>query len=356
MGQRSNGSAPVPLAVLVVALFGGLSAVVLGMPGPRAERGIRGHELVEQHLVVLDVGDVVLDVGLLDVIVVERRDLRRLRALRRDGARPLGRAVRGLPGPDRTLVPPGHEQVWEGGVTPVVPQVACACGCGMPTGLTCAASASLVAGTSCSAGVPACTAVPLVEQMCATLTGDISCSPAGAGSIGLLAKPMGGMCAPSPPVAVPPATWTTSYVACEPSAAPAPCDGGVCAPNSAGGSFKLCVSTTSAVSACPAPYAMMTTIFTQLDDTRACSACTCGPPGAKCEGGVAELSFGPQCSGANSSTVDVPSCTLTNVVTGLSASLLLTTAPTPSDGMCIPSTGTLTGGVTADEPTTICCM
>ena len=107
---------------------------------------------------------------------------------------------------------------------------------------------------------------------------------------------------------------------------------------------------------CPeGPYSVRTLIQTDFDDTRGCTACTCGDPvGDNCDA-VTKLFSDQSCAMPSNSYPDNATCVSFGgaLPTG---SLLVHVPNGPGGGTCTPSgasasTGTLVG----KSPLTVCC-
>jgi hypothetical protein len=225
--------------------------------------------------------------------------------------------------------PPYDRSAYTGYGALAVPSPQCACTCGSPTGGNCAAALNLYESSDCS-GTPCFTnpAAP-VGGAC---TGLNDC---GAGSASMMtaagAVGSGATCTATPTGTVPKAAFTQSASACAPSAAPAACDGGICASGQ-----KLCVLQ-SGDRACPASFGTKSVFYAGVDDTRACD-CSCSAPQ------TCAVFFYPNnmciaAQGISSSTCQMRFSNINAV---------------RNTGTCTSNLST-TGTVTPQMPTTVCC-
>jgi hypothetical protein len=159
-------------------------------------------------------------------------------------------------------------------------------------------------------------------------------------------------------------TWTDFARACTPVQLPTPgtCKGGdLCLPAPAQ-PFppRFCVLHTGVANSCPGTaYTDGPHIYysDQVTDTRACSACSCGPvAGGGCRlpsiAGFPYLDTVCAVPGAGPFAVPTP-CLPILTAKGFK----LSTSPTVTDGGCAPdpSGGQPTGRATPTAPTTLCC-
>jgi hypothetical protein len=236
---------------------------------------------------------------------------------------------------------------------PSVGSSSCACMCGDATGIVCSSgTASIIdAGTGITAcevivrGKPAVwSAAPGVCTLATMSTMDMDKV-----SLSLPVPDAMGSCAASPVNTLPAPSFaeqtrtcsggTTTAVGCT--------SGQVCAPQ-AFAPYKLCVSRPGDF-ACPTGYTQATTTYDGVQDTRACSACSCGAAASTCDG---EVDVTNTCTGASRILETTVSGCGTNAI---SAGWGGTYTPKPS-GKCVPSSSTLSGAVTPTGDTTVCCM
>lgn len=108
---------------------------------------------------------------------------------------------------------------------------------------------------------------------------------------------------------------------------------------------------------CPAAFPTKAETFSTTNDTRACSACTCGAADTQCSAGSFTVYDDPVCGngGSNPITVSGSDCpSVQNHMDNNTASYRAT-AGTLS-GTCPPSGGAPTGTVTGDDAGTLCCQ
>ncbi|MDP9150768.1 MAG: hypothetical protein M3O36_12630 [Myxococcota bacterium] len=244
----------------------------------------------------------------------------------------------------------------------VAPIPTCGCQCGAPTGVSCSAPAVSFypgAGPTCSGPKPACATLDLVSGVCTRVDTSANCISPVSGvtmsSPGSTAS--GGSCAPLATSAVPVAGWGTSARACVSAAVTAQADcgaGNLCAPipNPQYGA-SLCVSHGGDVTCPTAGYTTRQLYYGGIDDTRACSPCSCGGvTGTTCAANFDVFTSNSMggCA-ASKVTYQTPfSCSPVQQP----ASFLLTL--TPSVGSCRPSVSTPTGVASPVRPTTVCCL
>jgi len=248
--------------------------------------------------------------------------------------------------------------VFEGNGGLVAPAASCsACVCSPAQGGACSSPLlSFYSDSSCTA---ACgTAMSFPAATCAV-------PPACAASfeVGTSEATAAGTCTPSGGTAtLPPVTWSQLALACAPAAAAArgTCSADqLCVPSpSTPFPPRLCVMQTGQAASCPGktyvggPYIYHAA---QVDDTRRCTPCACGPPtGASCSFATI-AGFGhidTACSPIVTTPFSVPSAcrSLKN-----SASLSVTSAPNLTPGTCQPSGGDPAGAVTTTASITFCC-
>jgi hypothetical protein len=237
------------------------------------------------------------------------------------------------------------------------PAASCACTCGQASGVQCSSPAlTFYSGsTTCTLGSP-CSTVVLGPGACTPVDVSTACGT----SVGAFmtvppSTALQGTCGAVPAVTVPPSTWTSQTRACAAAVAPARADcaaGNVCAPapSSPFGS-TLCVEQSGNVPACPTGYTARSVSYGAVDDTRACSACTCGPvTGASCGGSVTQ--FASTDGGCQSGQIIYPlgqSCDPVQQPADLEVTV------TASGGSCAPGPTAAIGAASAAQPTTFCC-
>ncbi|HEX8793154.1 MAG TPA: hypothetical protein VF765_19555 [Polyangiaceae bacterium] len=232
----------------------------------------------------------------------------------------------------------------------------CGCGCG-PSTTTCdPPTMAFEDSTTCSSTPVTCASVMLMPGTCETVNEKAACLGASLLDITLLGGGQSvGDCTPQPSRTVPPYSWTDQARGCVSTVAPAQVDcgsGQICAPKPEPGfDSRLCVAHAGDV-ACPGGgYGVKHTFFTQVDDTRDCSACTCGPPsGGSCSFSITAYSSADQSCTGNPITYG-PGTKCAGVAQPTDMRLLLF----PTNGACGPSTSAPTGTATPVGAVTVCC-
>jgi hypothetical protein len=240
------------------------------------------------------------------------------------------------------------------------------CSCSVPQAVTCSPpQLTFYSDTQCSnvCGADAGSAA-LTTTACAAVP-STSCALYYAISS---SAPSGGSCNVDGGVATIPAiTWSDNALACTPVSLPerGSCRGGeLCLPAPAQ-PFppRFCVLQSGAATSCPSSgYTDGPHVYyaDQVDDTRACSACDCGPvSGATCRyppGGVAGFPYFDTSCGVPSSgpfSVPAPCVPVLTMVKGFR----LGTLPNLNPGQCSPveGTGAPMGAATPTNPTSLCC-
>lgn len=235
------------------------------------------------------------------------------------------------------------------------PAATCGCACGA-SATTCQPPKMTFSNAATCGSAVACAATVLTPGACMTLDETGQCPGATILDITLAAGTFTtGSCTAQPSRNVPSSTWGTQARGCISTASPEQADcgsGKICAPAPGTGfDAKLCISHSGDVLCPGGGYGVKHLFYTSVDDTRDCTACTCGnPTGGSCDFSVAAyptqnqqcsgnpITYGPgtQCAG-----VDQP------------ADFRLTL--TPTDGSCAAGTSTATGTAVAAGPVTVCC-
>ncbi len=236
------------------------------------------------------------------------------------------------------------------------PAASCGCACGASP-ITCnPPTMAFYDSATCNATPVACATIMLTPNVCETVDERSHCTPATSLDITLVSgSSTMGNCPPQASRTVPPYSWGVQARGCASTIAPAQVDcsaGQICAPKPESGfDQKLCISHVGDV-ACPGGgYGLKHVFYTSVDDTRDCSACTCGPPSGgscdftvtgysssnlSCAGGAISYGAGTKCAG-----VQQP------------GDFRLTIAST--NGSCGPNTSSPTGTATPTGPVTVCC-
>ena len=136
-------------------------------------------------------------------------------------------------------------------------------------------------------------------------------------------------------------------------------NGGVCAPAASGNGFSLCI-VHAGTPGCPAAFSHSYVVGNGVDDTRGCSACTCGGDTAQpC--GNASLTLFPEssCSDGGESVQANNSCNGFPGTDGTGAPTYVayeySAGPVQGEG-CPPSSVSPTGSVSLTGPHTVCCQ
>jgi hypothetical protein len=157
--------------------------------------------------------------------------------------------------------------------------------------------------------------------------------------------------------------WNTSAYACEGIAnGTCPGAGDVCSPKpppDAG--FTLCVSREGDdppdIVPCPPGYPKPYVFYRHATDTRACSACTCGPPQGSACSSLVTLYTDDMCSaevGAITATSSAPVCQYVPLGSPLKSKTA--TPPQYTPGSCQSGGGEPSGSVQPTYPFTFCCQ
>ncbi|MEZ4300654.1 MAG: hypothetical protein R3B70_37300 [Polyangiaceae bacterium] len=166
-----------------------------------------------------------------------------------------------------------------------------------------------------------------------------------------------GTCAPSAVDFPNKDTWNKQVESCD-LAIGGGCNGTqVCAPKSADGGPR-CIRK-AGDNACPAgAYSVKTVVYTDADDTRSCTSCTCGAGNATCSGESVTVYDSDQCGNqGNENPAVIDSATCDNVSSLLdfgSWSMKATLAQ--AKGSCPPGGGEPDGAVTPKGTVTYCCL
>lgn len=221
----------------------------------------------------------------------------------------------------------------------------CDCSCGPPTpDGPCPSSFPVqIYGTN-QCGATACDTVT-VTGSCAGVQSN--CTFAN----GMQAKPTPptASCTPSADVRVVPAEWKSKTRTCEIERPP---EQGACAADEkcvplphAPMEPRPCITMAGDVACPPGSYAVRRVFYTSANDTRGCTACTCGAASTSCSGSITE------CSGSSSPIALPTDCSKLNDPSGIKL-----TGPLVLDaGTCTPSAVQPTGDVAPQGATTVCC-
>jgi hypothetical protein len=149
-------------------------------------------------------------------------------------------------------------------------------------------------------------------------------------------------------------TFVDEHTACAIELTPTGCPAGLlCAPNPPAGFIpRYCVSSPTALDECPIEYPHeRMVLYTDHDDTRACTACGCAAPTAHvCPGTATRYSEGACAGGGNALGYTPGLCVgLTNVDS------IRVDVGSPGGGTCAKTGGVVEGGVTRAAPLKVCC-
>ncbi len=208
---------------------------------------------------------------------------------------------------------------------------------------------------SCMAAPATCATVTLMPNVCKTLDETSACNSSLLDITLLGGSTFASTCTAQPARTVPPYSWAEQARGCVSTVAPAQVDcasGQICAPKPEQGfGARLCVGHAGDVPCPGGGYGVKHTFYTSVDDTRDCSACTCGPPtGGSCTFSVASYSSSDSSCTGNAITYG-PGTKCAGV--GQPADFRLQLSPT--NGSCGPSTSAPTGAATPSGPVTVCC-
>ncbi|HEX8796330.1 MAG TPA: hypothetical protein VF765_35510 [Polyangiaceae bacterium] len=267
---------------------------------------------------------------------------------------------------DGTITPPPCDSgfssmpTYDGNDQLTAPAATCGCSCDGATGVQCAAPTLSVYSLMGCAASDLCATHVLGAGQCASI--DFSSGCGGGPTLVELALPegaaSGGSCSPQPSKALPPTSWSAAGRACAPASPPAPANcpaQSVCAPRSSSPYLQgLCIMH-DGDAACPAlGYSVKHVLYAGIDDTRDCTACTCGGvTGSSCT--TTLLTFPPGTPGctATPNTLTAPVTCSTGIPAQQSNALLKMGA---TGGTCTPGNVQPTGSATPAGPTTFCCL
>ncbi len=241
--------------------------------------------------------------------------------------------------------------LFEGKGDLVAPGATCtSCGCGGPTGVSCA---DPVVTTY---DAPGCMGTGTSQ------TATTSCGTILAAAVTVAAPQVTGSCAPTGGVAssTPPA-WGTQALAC-PVSPTGTCSGGALCVPAPPSSSAVCVMQMGAATACPAGYPAGPQIFyAGVDDARGCTPCTCGAlTGVNCTIASPAISAfnanDPTCMMASTASLSAPSgCTSLGITSPFIE--LVATPVLSGQGSCSSTGGGVpTGTATGAQPTSFCCL
>jgi hypothetical protein len=242
-------------------------------------------------------------------------------------------------------------EAFDGLALPSAPATSCECACGPATGGSCEEPTMTLYRDGMCSSASQCANVVVASGTCVDF--DPGC---GAAHIEVSPPaPIPGTCEASATTRIPDAGWGASARLCkvrEPSSGQ--CDvGEVCTPP-VGLPFEsaYCIAM-AGLSPCPSgPYVNRRVYYGAATDTRGCTACSCDPPSADCEGGTVSTFDAMGCAAPAHHTWSTPqSCT----GIGKDTSGKYNGDAVLNSGACRPRGGVPTGELTPTTPTTICC-
>jgi hypothetical protein len=237
-------------------------------------------------------------------------------------------------------------------VTPPAAQCS-TCTCGGVTGAKC--GFALIAGSNtCTCPAADFTQASYFCYYSGAFTNCIN--PPGGSAAGVVVKPAsadGGACPPDGGVATrPPVTWQRTQLGCmNGRTAAAGCSSGqICLPAPASPfEHGLCVAQDGDVGCPGAPYTVKRLFHKSTNDTRACTACSCGAAsGVACPTTI--KTFSDQNCINQTGTLPVTTCPDFATYTGVAIDVGAATG-----GSCTPTGGAPTGTAVPSQPVTVCC-
>jgi len=268
----------------------------------------------------------------------------------------------GGPTPPTTCSTYFEGPVFVGGSAPVGAAATCGCTCPAPTGGACGSvDVPFFAGLTCPSG-GACAQKTFLPGVCTHTTAGTDCDAGTTSMIIPLSAPSGGQCTPVPTKTVPPPAWGVAVRACISALGDQTSDcgsGNVCTHLPLPPFSDICIAQAGVVAACPTGQYTSRRIYTAaFDDTRSCSACTCGPvTGATCTSQLDVFATPPSdpslaCMGSADVTYIAPQgCSF--VPEPADVRLRATLADT---GSCTASPVAATGALVGAQATTFCCL
>jgi hypothetical protein len=252
--------------------------------------------------------------------------------------------------------------IFVGGSSPTGAPATCGCSCpDAPTGVACGSvDVPFYAGLTCPSG-GACAQKTFLPGVCTRSTAQSECDAGTNSMIIPLSMATGGQCTPLPTKTVAPPSWAVAARACistlgsQASDCPA---GDVCAHSPLPPYADVCIAQMGVVAACPPGAYSDRRIYTSgFNDTRDCSACTCGPvTGATCASqlDVFATTADPSqaCAGAAQVTYIAPEgCSFVSEPADIRLQATL-----ESTGSCTASPVAPTGTLLGAQPATFCCL
>ncbi|HKU38240.1 MAG TPA: hypothetical protein VJR89_08835 [Polyangiales bacterium] len=239
------------------------------------------------------------------------------------------------------------KRVFRAGAEPSAAAASCST-CTCDAASSCAPFVDFTTGSEAGCGGTSCTTS--VNQSCSEIM-----PPCLAGSstayLGTKLASGGGTCTPSEQKAeLPEVKWARRAVGCQAEERDASCaSGDVCLPKLASGA-KSCVYREGEHDCPSRGYTERQLLYRDVEDTRACSACSCG---------AASCSYSWSVFNAGDTSCASPIIKLTSagqcVQVNPSADKLRVGATIEGDGACDASGGTSSGGVSGKDALTVCC-
>jgi hypothetical protein len=230
------------------------------------------------------------------------------------------------------------------------PAATCGCACGSPE-ITCSVEMNTYDVSPCATS---CASTAIVSGTCFTTA---KC----AGSSGLTAyqtltvENSDGKCAPQATTTSTPPSWSDYARACAPLVMPGQLDcptGQVCTRKPVEAQFEagVCIMQ-SGNQTCPTGYGVSHVEYTDVDDGRGCSACTCGdPPSITCSATLeGYMTTNGTCSAGAITYTPPVACVPTSDMADMQVVV------TSSSGQCAASAVSATGTATPTAPSTLCC-
>ncbi len=250
----------------------------------------------------------------------------------------------------------GSAPAFSGGAKPPMQGAQCTCTCGPPTGAACG-PVVLTFAKNCRNG-GSCGTASVAQGSCTPLSAfDTGCGTANPAVTAGGSTASGGGCTPNASTSLPPWTWGSLALACEPSAGSGVACGtgvqGQCIAVPSQFEGHACVLQQGAVSCPGGGYSVSHLYYTTANDSRTCSSCTCGSPtGVNCNANAqVEVWSTAGCNGGTPQPLSpIPSgCVAPGFMQGA------TFRTTPTGGSCAPAGGQPAGTITPEGATTICC-
>ena len=234
-----------------------------------------------------------------------------------------------------------------GGIGFSVGASSCACACSAPVGQACSTGGVILYSSAGCVAAQAVYAGLLPAGICTNIP-DVGVMSVLGGYLGVA----GGSCAPVPTIDLPAPTFAHQGAVCQPAHAGAACRGGSCTPSPPPVS-GACVFAMGQLD-CPARYPHQTLLYGGTEDTRGCTACSCGAPaGSFCQGAT-YLYADSACAAQYGPISNDGSCVSFTGIAPM-GSLLVVATSAPLGGACAASGSSPTGAAVPTAPVTVCC-